>query len=126
MSIEDEYAWSIDRTSEIVFFFENDENDVVFETNIDIMGETQEVQLFLNDQFVDAVTLNKPNAEKMRFIIKSDYLLYGINDFKFVFPLAVSPAELGVSDDERRLAVVFYSFIIGLFDAPVIGDDIFD
>jgi len=130
MAIENDYAWSNGRTAEMTFFFDSLESDLLFEANIDILGETQEVQLFVNGQFIDNVTLMKSQtnhqSEEMRFFINKDYLVYGINDFKFVFPQAVSPVELGLNSDERKLAVAFYSFVIASFEAPSIGDDIFN
>jgi hypothetical protein len=126
MAIENDYAWSLGSTAEMSFFFENVDNDLLFNANIDILGETQEVQLFVNGQLADSVILMKSKPEEMRLVIKKDHLLYGLNDFKFVFPQAVSPVELGINTDDRKLAVAFYSFVTGLFDAPVIDDDIFN
>jgi len=130
ISVENDHAWSTDKTAEMALFFENVESDLFFGADVDILGDAQEVQLYVNDQFVDSVTLMKSQIkhqfEDLHFFIRKDCLVNGLNDFKFVFPQAASPVELGIGRDERKLAVCFYSFVVGLFDAPVINDDFFN
>jgi hypothetical protein len=128
LSIEEYRTWSNSEVAELTFFLEkeNVQNDLIFQANIDIFGETQEAQLFVNNQFVDTITLMKSNLSVISFLIKKDYLFYGPNDLKFVFPQAVSPAELGLNEDVRKLAVAFHSFVIRFYDEPKIDDDIFN
>jgi len=127
LSIEDWYAWSNDEITELILFIENIKNDLLFQTDIvTILGEKQEVQFYVNNHFVDKITLINSNLGEIDFLIKKDYLLYGQNEFKFVFPQAISPAELGTGGDLRKLAVAFKSFEINLYDTPKIDDDIFN
>jgi len=119
LSIEDRHSWSNGEITELKFLLENVNKDLIFQADVvAISGETQEVQLYVNNHFVDKITLIKSNLGVINFLIKKEYLLNGLNEFKLVFPKAISPAELGINEDVRKLAVAFKSFVIRSYEEP--------
>ena len=128
LSVEDWHSWSNDEAVGLTFFLDEVKNDLVFIADVDLLLDTEKVQLYVNNDFVDSMILSKSELNQMRFNINKKYLYYGPNDFKFVFPDAISPAEIGINEDVRKLAVGFRNFVlekIDTFAIPEINDEIF-
>ena len=123
LDTEEWFSWSNGEKMTMIFFFEDVSNDLIFDADIDtILLETEEVQLHVNDQFVDVLHLSKTNLGRMRFYIKKEFLYYGPNTFTFRFPQAISPAELGINEDNRKLAVALKYIVIGPYDTITTHD----
>ena len=114
---EDYYAWSEEKISTIAFSMNKTDSDLLFKARlfplrIKNIYETQRVFVFLNKKELGNFTLSKDEESEKLLFVPHTYLNDQIQYFSFYFPDAKSPSELGVSDDERKIAIGLRSFTI--------------
>lgn len=72
---------------------------------------TQRVSVYVNDELIAELTV-PPEDTLITFDIPKELTEDGVLDIKFDLPDAISPYELGVSQDERVIALAFNSMVI--------------
>ena len=72
---------------------------------------TQRVSVYVNDELIAKLTV-PPEDTLITFDIPKELTEDGVLDIKFDLPDAISPYELGVSQDERVIALAFNSMVI--------------
>lgn len=66
----------------------------------------QNIAISVNDRYVTAIQIPNDGGELVARI-GSEYFRPGINEIRFVYGYTAVPRDLGLSDDQRRLAVMF-------------------
>ncbi len=105
---ETSYRWSDGPESIVLVPLKTDEDDYQLDLEwaplLDPAARRQVVEILLNDTTVASVTVG-PDMHADRITIPARALRPNFNQFRFRYRYALSPRELGHSDDPRPLAV---------------------
>ena len=100
---EQKFAWTVGKKLEMQLWFDSDivgtDVKAYFEVLYTYNGP-QDVQIFVNDQEINTVTVNGGETLGFEFEVPQEMV-----SIELVFPNAVSPQELGESMDDRKLAL---------------------
>ena len=72
-----------------------------------VYNSLQEVEVYINNDLVDVVTLKGAGLLEFEFVVESEKIVV-----ELVFPDAISPYELGLSEDARVLALALHKGVL--------------
>jgi hypothetical protein len=74
-----------------------------------VADRQQSVEIYYNDVLVGHYDFppNDQNVQQFSFAVSESLMHTGVDVVKFVYGYAVSPLDMGISNDDRRLAVGF-------------------
>ena len=100
---EQTFAWIVGEQLDMQFWLDEELVGTTLEANFDVMyvyNAPQEVQIFVNDEFVDSVIVNKEGLLTFEFEVPQEAV-----NIQLLFPNAVSPKELDESADAREMSL---------------------
>jgi hypothetical protein len=102
------FRWADDETSTVLVPLKTNVDDYLLELEAGPFAgpglPTQTVEIEVNSTSVATLTL-QPGVHVYRVDIPAAVLRLNLNQLRFRYGYAVSPEELGLSDDPRRLSV---------------------
>ncbi len=101
--------WAIGRLSVVYVHLEKRIDTsltmIVFPYHVE--GATQQIWVYYNDQLLDKFSLSSTDAQEVSTIIPGSFVTKDVDVLRFDYAYARSPAEDGLSGDQRVLAVGF-------------------
>ncbi len=107
---ESNHIWTDGKETEMFFKMEENFEALELQLEYEVFTEKQEVFIYANDKLI--AHYNAMEIEKKEFVIPKEYLLDGELLLRFEFPNAISPKELGISEDSRVLALAMKSLTL--------------
>jgi len=111
---EDSFTWTNGKRTDMLFRFDSEGKDLCLTMHYGVFSPPQTVRLFLNGHLLDEYTASQEEEKKVDLPAelvseRSAYLM-------LLLPDAVSPKEIGESDDGRLLSLKFESLTISSKD----------
>ncbi len=111
---EDQFTWTTGTSALIRITLDDNSSDLMLEMAYDTFNGKQRVSIFANGFEVANYTAEE--RERKSFLIPCECVSNGILSLEFVLPDSISPAELGMSVDGRKLGLAFYSLKLKRLD----------
>lgn len=113
---DDRFVWSDGERATIAFSM-NRSNSTYMNLQISAVPfifkqkqEKQRITVYFNQHNLGDYSFIQPQLQNIEFTVPPGSLNDQIQYLTFSFPDAISPAELGISDDSRKLAIALSSF----------------
>lgn len=100
---EDHFTWTTGTKALMEFAFEKNISDLLLDLSYNTFNGRQRVLVLANGKLVANYTAE--GEETKTIIIPADCVSNGVLSLEFILPDAISPSELGISTDERKLAL---------------------
>lgn len=108
---EGTHTWAgKDGCSEMHFELDGKYDNLLLELEYETFAPPQQVKIYANEKMI--ADYSAAGYEQKQIVIAKEYVKDGVLDLKFEFPDAVSPADLQVSSDARKLSLCMYSMCI--------------
>ena len=112
-------TWGMDGRSVLFISFSDSKENVLKLTAKPLPNPEliQKMDIILNNSRVSEIELTNINDfSEYTVKLKSEFIKEGVNILEFKYGYSFTPLELGISNDSRRLAVMFKKIEIGNLD----------
>lgn len=109
---EELLTWTDGKEALMSFVIDGVDSNLVINITCGAYGESQQVDLYVNDNFVDSLLVSGYNSYEV--IVPKEYIDGKEMNLKFDLLDASSPAQEGVGQDERLLGISIESMMIDL------------